>query len=122
MALAQALSPTLAPASRASLSPCSKCTPPYWRDSPAWLAAYWKLVHDKVIGCAGTPGWVAVLASTLELPAAMVTLSSKLPRPVKPVSTSAAAMLKVECPEAHSAKGGPGWLGGRYGIQSWPLM
>jgi hypothetical protein len=34
---------TLAPAARASLSPCSKWTPPYWRDSPAWLAAYWKL-------------------------------------------------------------------------------
>src|SRR5512132_1319848 len=113
MALAQALSPTWAPAARGSLSPCSKWTPPYWRDSPAWLAAYWKLVHDRVIGLAGTPGWVAVLGSTLELPAGMVTLSSKLPRPVQLVSTSAAAMLKVECPEAYSANGGAGSLGGR---------
>ena len=95
------------------MSPCSKWTPPYWRDSPAWLAAYWKLVHDRVIGWAGTPGWVAVLGSTLELPAGMVTLSSKLPRPVKPVSTSAAAMLKVEWPEAYSANGGAGSVGGR---------
>jgi hypothetical protein len=53
------------------------------------------------------------LGSTLELPAAMVTLSSKLPRPMKEVNTSAAAMLKVECPEAYSAKGGAGSLGGR---------
>jgi hypothetical protein len=34
-----------------------------------------------VIGWAGTPGWVAVHGSTLELPALMVTLSSKFPRP-----------------------------------------
>jgi DNA replication protein DnaC len=54
--------PTLEPASRASLSPCSKWIPPYWRDSPACSAAYRKLVHDKVIGLAGTPGWVARLA------------------------------------------------------------
>src|SRR5512133_1181375 len=36
------------------------------------------------IGLAGAPGWVAVRGSTLELTAGMVTLSSKLPRPVKP--------------------------------------
>src|SRR5512133_3805011 len=113
MALAQALSPTLVPAARASLSPCSKWTPPYWRDSPAWSAAYRKFVQDRVIGFAGTPGWVAVRGSTWELPAGMVTFSSKLPRPVKLVSTSAAAMLKVECPEAYSANGGAGSLGGR---------
>ena len=60
------------------------------------------------IGLAGTPGWVAVRGSTLELPAGMVTLSSKLPRPVKPVRTSAAAPEKVEWPEAYSANGGAG--------------
>jgi hypothetical protein len=59
-----------------------------------------------VIGLAGTPGWVSVRGSTLELPAGMVTLSSKLPRPVNPVSTSAAAPEKAEWPEAYSAKGG----------------
>ena len=37
---------------------------------------------------AGTPGWVAVRGSTWELPAGMVTFSSKLPRPVKPVVAS----------------------------------
>src|SRR4029453_4765368 len=83
-ALARAFLPPLEPASRASLSPCSKWIPPYWRDSPACSAAYRKLVHDRVIGLAGTPRWVSVRGSTLELPAGMVTLSSKLPRPVKP--------------------------------------
>ena len=75
-----------------------------------------------MIGWAGTPGWVAVLGSTLELPAGMVTFSSKLPRPVKLVSTSAAAMLNVEWPEPYSANGGLTSFGGRYGIQSSPLM
>jgi hypothetical protein len=75
---------------------CSKWTPPYWRDNPACSAAERKLVHDRVIGLAATPRRVAVRGSSRELPAGMVTLSSKLPRPVKPVSTSAAAPLKVE--------------------------
>jgi hypothetical protein len=42
----------------------------------------------------------------------MVTVISKLPRPVKAVRTSAAAQLKVECPEVYSAKGGVGSVGG----------
>ena len=57
---------------------------------------------------AGTPSWVAVLGSTLELPAGMVTVSSKLPRPQKAVRTSAAAPEKVEWPEAYSPNGGAG--------------
>src|SRR4030095_13829457 len=102
----------MAPASRASLSPSSKWIPPYSRDWPACSAAYRKLVHLRVIGLAGTPGWVAVLGSTLELPAGMVTIISKLPRPVKAVRTSAAAQLKVERPEVYSANDGVGSVGG----------
>ena len=42
----------------------------------------------------------------------MVTVISKLPRPVKAVRTSAPAMLKVEWPLVYSANGGVGSLGG----------
>jgi hypothetical protein len=55
--------------------------------------------QDKVTGAAGT-----VPGSTLELPAGMVIDMPRSSLPVKSWSTAAAA-LKVECPEMYSANG-----------------
>src|SRR6266545_6142166 len=106
-AFCQASRAAIEPVARASRSPCSKWMPPYRRERPAWFAASEKVAQKRVRSSAGTaPG------STRELPAGRVAEAPKRSLAVKSLRISAAAALKLLCPEEYSGKGGVGKVAG----------